>query len=319
MKNNKIMTLVKGMIVGGTMLVPGVSGGSMAMILNIYDKLVSAVSSFSKHKKENLLFLSLFSIGGGLGVLLFANPLLHLIEKYPMPMLYFFLGAVAGGIPLIYKQANIKHFSWKVPVYIFLGILIVLLLTILPIENSPSEMEQGSTNFILLILAGFVAAVALVLPGISVSYLLLLMGLYDKTMRAISDFHFPFLISLGIGPGFVAAVALVLPGISVSYLLLLMGLYDKTMRAISDFHFPFLISLGIGLLLGIILTTKILDGAMTKYPQPTYLMILGFVLCSMSEVFPGFPTGLETFICMITLVSGFFIIRLLSWKETSKI
>lgn len=272
MKNNKIMTIIKGMIVGGTMLVPGVSGGSMAMILNIYDKLVSAVSSFSKHKKENLLFLSLFSIGGGLGVLLFANPLLHLIEKYPMPMLYFFLGAVAGGIPLIYKQANIKHFSWKVPLYIFLGILIVLLLTILPIENSPSEMEQGSTNFILLILSGFVAAVALVLPGISVSYLLLLMGLYDKTMRAISDFHFPFLISLGIG-----------------------------------------------LLLGIILTTKILDGAMTKYPQPTYLIILGFVLCSMSEVFPGFPTGLETFICMITLVSGFFIIRLLSWKETTKI
>mgnify|MGYP003376527780 CR=1 FL=1 len=62
MKNNKIMTIIKGMIVGGTMLVPGVSGGSMAMILNIYDKLVSAVSSFSKHKKENLLFLSLFSI-----------------------------------------------------------------------------------------------------------------------------------------------------------------------------------------------------------------------------------------------------------------
>ena len=125
------------------MLVPGVSGGSMAMILGVYNKLVSSVSSFRKHKSESLFFLMLFSLGGGLGMLLFANPLLSLIEKYPMPMLYFFLGAVAGGVPLIFRQAEIKRFSWKVPLYITVGLLVVALFAILPTGAFQSEMEAG--------------------------------------------------------------------------------------------------------------------------------------------------------------------------------
>lgn len=273
MNNRKnLFTVLKGMIVGGTMLVPGVSGGSMAMILGVYDKLVSSVSSFRKHKRESFFFLALFSLGGGLGMLLFANPLLSLIERYPMPMLYFFLGAVAGGVPLIFKQAEIKSFSWKVPLYITVGLLVVALFSILPTGAFQSEMEAGIISFLLLMLAGFIAAVALVLPGISVSYLLLIMGLYDETMRAISDFYLPFLVPLGIG-----------------------------------------------LLLGIVLTTKVLERAMTKHPQPTYLIILGFVIGSMAEVFPGIPTGPELLLSLFMLAAGFCAIRLLSWKETKRI
>ena len=112
-KHTYLTAVPKGMIVGGTMLVPGVSGGSMAMILGVYDRLVSSVSSFMKHKKESLAFLSLFSLGGGLGMILFARPLLALIERYPVPALYFFLGAVAGGVPLIVRKA----FSFLPPAF----------------------------------------------------------------------------------------------------------------------------------------------------------------------------------------------------------
>ena len=273
MNNRKnLITIIKGMIVGGTMLVPGVSGGSMAMILGIYDRLVSSVSSFMKHKRESFLFLVLFSLGGGFGMLLFANPLLGLIERYPMPTLYFFLGAVAGGVPLIIKQAGIKTFSWKAPLYVAVGLLVVFIFAILPTGTFQSEMEAGFVSFLLLMLAGFIAAVALVLPGISVSYLLLLMGLYDETIRAIGEFYLPFLIPLGMG-----------------------------------------------LFLGIILTTKVLELAITKHPQSTYLIILGFVLGSMAEVFPGIPRGPELLVCIIMLVAGFCAIRLLSWKETKRI
>ena len=110
MEKNMVHTLWKGMFVGSTMLVPGVSGGSMAMILGIYDKLVTAVSSFGKQKGKNLLFLGTFSLGGILGMVLFANPLLYLIEAYPMMMLYFFLGAVAGGIPHVSKSTGRRIF-----------------------------------------------------------------------------------------------------------------------------------------------------------------------------------------------------------------
>lgn len=88
-QENMITTVIKGICVGGTMLVPGCSGGSMAMILGIYDRLVSSVSSFMKHKKESLCFLALFCVGGGMGMVLFAKPLLSLMERFEMPMLYF--------------------------------------------------------------------------------------------------------------------------------------------------------------------------------------------------------------------------------------
>lgn len=272
MKDNNLITMIKGMIVGGTMMVPGVSGGSMAMILGIYERLVTSVSSFRKDKRACFLFLALFSIGGGAGMIIFANPLLHLIESYPKPMLYFFLGAVAGGIPLIYKQAEVTQFSWKVPMYICVGLIIVLLFSALPTGASQSEMGAGVISFLLLVFAGFIAAVALVLPGISVSYLLLLMGLYDETMRAIGEFYLPFLVPLGIG-----------------------------------------------LLLGIVMTTKILERAMKKYPQPTYLIILGFVLGSVVEVFPGLPGGREFILCFVMSVVGYGIIRMISRKEMNGI
>ncbi len=268
MKNNSIFTALKGILVGGTMLVPGVSGGSMAMILGVYDKLVSSVSSFTKDKRKNALFLALFSLGGILGMLLLARPILWLIEQYTLPMMYFFLGAVAGGVPLILHQAEVKKISWKSLIYVAAGLLVVCLFAVLPTGDFQSSMEAGPVSFFLLMLSGFIAAVALVLPGISVSYLLLLMGLYDETMRAISELYLPFLIPLGIG-----------------------------------------------LLLGIVLTTKLLEHAMAKYPQPTYLIILGFVLGSLAEVFPGIPALPQLPLCILMLAAGFTIIRLLSKKE----
>lgn len=268
MKNNPINTALKGILVGGTMLVPGVSGGSMAMILGIYDRLVSSVSSFRKEKRKNALFLTLFSLGGLLGMLLLARPILWLIEQYPMPMMYFFLGAVAGGVPLILRQADVRKISWTALVYVAVGLLAVCLFALLPSGDFQPSMEAGPMSFFLLMLSGFIAAVALVLPGISVSYLLLLMGLYDETMRAIGELYLPFLIPLGMG-----------------------------------------------LLLGIVLTTKLLERAMSKYPQPTYLIILGFVLGSMAEVFPGLPSLHRLPLCALMLAAGFLFIRLISQKE----
>lgn len=271
MKNNNFSTVLKGLIVGGTMLVPGVSGGSMAMILGVYTKLVRAVSSFMKNIKENFLFLALFCMGGGLGVLLFAKPILYLIETYPMPMSYFFLGAVAASVPLILKEAKVKAFSWKVPVYIVIGILVVMMFSTFTRETFQPDATGGVMNLLLLGIAGFIAAVALILPGISVSYILLIMGLYDTTIKAISEFYLPFLIPLGVG-----------------------------------------------LVLGIILTTKILEYVMTKYPEATYLIILGFILGSLNEIFPGIPNGVTIIICLVTFLMGFGGIYYLSLRELKK-
>ena len=211
----------------GTMLVPGVSGGSMAMILGIYDKLITSVSSFFACKKRNALFLLLFALGGGAGMLLFANPLLYLLERYPLVLRWFFIGAVAGSTPMMLKKAQIHSVSWRLPVFLVVGFSAVALFSILPAADASGAENPGA---LFLICAGLVAAVALVLPGISVSYLLLMMDMYNTVIQSISRLYLPYLLPLGAG-----------------------------------------------VLLGIILTTKLLERAMEKHPQQTYLLILGFV------------------------------------------
>lgn len=272
MKRDRTIAAFKGMIVGGTMLVPGVSGGSMAMILGIYKRLTDAVSRFSQNKKENFFFLLVFCLGGGIGMLLFAKPLSELIERYPMPMLYFFTGAVAGGVPLICRQAKIKSFSWKIPGYILIGVVSVLLFSVIFQSDvfSGTQMQNAreSQSFLFLLPAGFVAAIALVLPGISVSYLFLMMGLYEELMHALTELSFSFLLPLGAG-----------------------------------------------LLLGILFITKLLTRILEKYPQPSYLVILGFVIASMAQVFPGIPEGMQIPVCLLMLFLGYFAIRMLSGKE----
>lgn len=260
--------LWKGLVIGGTMLVPGASGGSMAMILGIYSNLITAVSSFFKNPKKNLLFLGTFVAGAGIGMLLFAKPLLTLIETYPKPMLYFFLGAVLGGVPLIYHETGVKKLSSTHMLYILIGVTIVLLFSLIPSTGVSIATSSGMVQFLLLLACGIIAAVALILPGISISYLLLVMGLYDTTIRAISTLDIRFLFPLGLGVG-----------------------------------------------LGIILTTGILEYVMKKYPRITYFVILGFVLGSLFETFPGLPMGLEWVICTLMFGTGYFLIRVISSKD----
>ena len=192
-------TLGKGAVIGGTMLVPGVSGGSMAMILGIYQELVSAVSSFYRNKKYYFMFLFMFCIGAAIGMVLIATPISHLIDLFPRPTMYFFIGAVAGGIPLIVREARVCSFSWKYPLYIIVGGILIFTISLLPATATGIWEKESTFQIFLLFAVGIVAAVALILPGISVSHLLLLFGLYDRTMEAIRTLQLPFLLPLLFG------------------------------------------------------------------------------------------------------------------------
>ena len=256
------------MLIGSTMLIPGVSGGSMAIILGIYDRLVAAVSSFTQNVKENIAFLVTFAVSAGIGMFLLAKPILVLWEMYPKAMGFFFMGAVAGGIPAIYKEAGIEKIKWRYVAYVLIG---------------------------------FGIAAAMSLPGINV-----MMTETDGQHSALYLFV----------AGIIAAVALVLPGISISFLLLFLGLYNELMQAVSEMNLSFLIPMGIGILLGVILVTRALETAMKKYPKITYLTILGFVIGSLIEVFPGMPMGYEWIWCASVAVSGFYCIVTLSGAES---
>lgn len=263
MRENRVETAFKGFLVGGTMLVPGVSGGSMAILMGIYDRLIGAVASFGKAKKENFLFLLTFSAGAAAGMLLFARPLEKLLEAYPAPVACFFLGAAAGGVPVICRKGQLRFFTPGLALWLFLGTAAALGLSCMPLRAGEAA-EMGENGWLLLLAAGLAAAAALILPGISVSYFFLMLGLYELVLEAVAELRLSVLIPLGAG-----------------------------------------------LFLGILAVAGLLETVMERYPRQTYGVILGFVLASLAEIFPGMPVWKEIPICALTLVVGFFFTRLM--------
>lgn len=96
------------------MTVPGVSGGSMAMIMGVYDRLISSISSFFKEPAGSMAFLLKFVLGAGIGMVLFSRFISYLFTtRADVPLRFFFLGAVAGGVPMIYREAGVKNWTWE--------------------------------------------------------------------------------------------------------------------------------------------------------------------------------------------------------------
>lgn len=281
--------LARAMAVGGTMTVPGASGGTMAMILGIYEELIESMGSLPgllaecircgndgcarRRLWDCLRFLALFSLGALAGMALLAKGVLSLLERYPMAVSYFFLGAVAGGIPLICRQAQVKKITWQALFWPLAGLLMVYGLAALP---------EG------LFTAGLPGAASS--PGV-------------PSFRALL---FQFL------GGCILAVALILPGISVSQMLLMLGLYEPVMEAVSSLRFASLLPLGLGAVLCTLLVTRLLGSAMQRRPKPTYLLILGFVLGSLGELYPGLPEGWNLLFAPLAAVAGYQLLSRLS-------
>ena len=191
-----IINFLKGLWTGGTMTVPGVSGGSMAMILGVYmamilgvyDKLVYSVSHIFKDFKKSFLYLLQFGLGGVIGFLLFAGFISRLLNNATLsiPLHFFFLGAVAGGIPIIFKSAQVKKFTPGCILFPLIGIVFVVAISFLPEGLFSVSSSDGFVKFTLLqLLGGFIVAFALVLPGISTSQMLNMLGIMDELYAVI--------------------------------------------------------------------------------------------------------------------------------------
>lgn len=263
----KLVIFIKGIVVGIATLVPGVSGGTMAIILGIYDEMIHAVSSFFKDIKKNTIFLATLGIGGIVGIGAFSRVIEYSLANFKFPMIYLFLGIILGGIPVLYKKANSKSEKGIDWLPFSIGFIIILIMTFYNGTIVDLAGSTGILNFVFLFIAGIIIAVALILPGISTSFLLLTLGLYDITINAINNLELNFLIPIVLGAGF-----------------------------------------------GVITTTKVLERFLTKKPRPTYMLILGFVIGSIIEVFPGIPSGIDIIVSIITFVLGFVAIKYMSAK-----
>lgn len=196
---DSIVLVLKGAWIGGTMTVPGVSGGSMAMIVGIYDRLIAAVSHIFSKPKQSMVYLLKVCIGGLIGVFLFSGLMEMLLLRFPFQTRFFFLGAVLGGAPMIFKQANVRKFSIDILLYIGIGALAVYGISCLPTGFFKFQNEFSVTYIFVQLLGGLIIALALVLPGISTSHMLLMLGLYEPVISAIRGFDVLSLLPLAVG------------------------------------------------------------------------------------------------------------------------
>lgn len=187
-----------GIAIGSSMLVPGVSGGTMAIILGIYDCLVSAVSGLFRSFRKSLVFLLSVAVGGIVGMLVFSGLVLKLIEVRYIQMMYFFIGAIIGSIPMLIKKSELTIKNIYNIIFAFLGTGLVFAVRLLP-KSSLTVVPNDLKGALLLIFSGIIIAIALVLPGISTSHILLVLGMYEAVWGAFRSMNFYYIILLGSG------------------------------------------------------------------------------------------------------------------------
>jgi len=201
MKNklkDNLTIILKGYAIGSSMSVPGVSGGTMAILLGIYDRLISSISNFFKDIKGNMSFLLKFGIGAAAGIGSLSFLIKWLLEKFPLPVSVFFLGAIVGGIPALYNRARESVIRLSSVLYFLLGLLIVTGIGFIPAGILNVTPGSGIVHYIMILVTGIVIALALVLPGISTSHMLLVLGMYDDMLTAITEFDIVYIGILGI-------------------------------------------------------------------------------------------------------------------------
>ena len=244
---NYIKKIIAGVAVGIANVIPGVSGGTIAVVFGAYSDLIGAASLDIKTIKANFkIYLCLFG-GMGLGALLFARLFRLVYERFPVQTNFFFVGLIVGSIFIIFdlvrekeKESSFTKVSKIVWFFIGLSIMLTLYFFKGAAASSTAAIETLSLgNFILLFLIGFAGAAAMVIPGISGSFLLLILGAYYTVIKAITDFNIPVLIPIGLG-----------------------------------------------VLTGFILSARLIGFLMEKFPKITYAFILGLVAGSIRHMLP---------------------------------
>lgn len=273
MKKNKLaeyaVYAAKGFCVGSAMTVPGVSGGTVAIILDVYDRLIFSVASLFSDLKKNVLFLLTFGVFALLGMVSLSKLILIVSEFAPIPIRFFFIGAILGSVPMLYRKTELKKFNVKSVLFVLFGIVCVFALDFIP-----GELFELSDTF------------------------------------SVSQIP-AFLIG-----GFALAVALILPGISFSHMLLIFGLYDRFYEALSSFDIVFLLCLCIPILIGTLLTIKLFEFVLKKYPVESYSAILGFAVASIKDIYVGFPSGVAMIIgTVLAFVAGASVVLAISGKQ----
>ena len=196
---NGFLNVVKGIFIGAGAIVPGVSSGVLCVIFGIYEKLLDAVLNFFKDIKQNIKFLFPIALGVGIGVLLFSNMLNYLLYEFPIQTKSIFIGLIIGTIPSLIREVNEKEaFKPQNVMYLLIALAIGIITVVL--ENRMHIITNvDNMSIMYLVMCGAIMSVGIVVPGVSSTIILMLLGVYSVYLQSVANLYLPVLIPLGIG------------------------------------------------------------------------------------------------------------------------
>lgn len=232
--------------IGVAFIIPGFSGGSIAAIFGIYERLIGAIAGiFTEFKKSILTLLPVF-IGLALGAVSLLYPLKWALSAFPLPTAALFVGLALGGMPSITDNIKGKISPKNVLAFLIPAIL-ALAICFAPTAADIDLMNLSLGGYLVLFFVGIVGSSALVIPGISGSMLLLILGYYNPLIGVITDHFFRG---------------------------------DEMLTA-----FLVLMSAGLGIVFGFIAISFVMKALLERYRRGTYFAITGFILGSIPAVF----------------------------------
>lgn len=275
------MDILRGIAIGIAFIIPGFSGGSIAAILGIYEKLIGAIADIFSDFKNSIKTLFPIGLGMVIGIISLLFPLSWALESFPIPTVSLFVGLAIGGMPSITDNVRGKRITYKNLIAMIIPAVIVLAISFMPIGADKNLTSLSFGGYALLFLIGILGSSALVVPGISGSMLLLILGYYNPIVNLVTD-H--LLLGKDIG------ISILVLGITA-----------------------------IGIAVGFIGISAIMKFLLKNYPRATYFAIIGFIAGSIPTIYvstvkeagmtlktlPSSP--LHWITCVLLLAVGFLI------------
>ena len=274
---NMFKNIIKGMMIGIANIMPGVSGGTLAVSMGIYDKLIHCITHILSEFKESMKFLLPIFAGAGIALVALTFVIEALFQYYPIPTNLLFIGLIVGGLPPVVTKVKSRKLSFG---HILAGLLFFALVVGMAMMgdngNRQVTLNFGIVPMIKLVLVGIIAAATMIIPGVSGSMVLLILGYYQPIIQQITAFC-------------TAVITLDMAGILHGIAILL----------------PF----GIGVLIGILGIAKIIEIIFEKYPVYAYCAIIGLIAASPIAIlvcsnFAGFSVNV-LLISIVTFAAGF--------------
>ncbi len=181
--------LLAGMLIGVGMIIPGVSGGVMAVIFGIYEPIIAVIAHPFKNLRENIKFGLPLALGAVISVLVLSQILNYFLTHHPLLVKYLFIGLLAGSLPALADLAKEKGFDRRYYCTFVIGLGIILFPLLLAGKaQSPVVSENEITGW-QAVLSGFLVAAGTVVPGVSSSFLLMIAGTYSTLLRSLAEFN----------------------------------------------------------------------------------------------------------------------------------